>query len=642
MSEGSVAYSDRLTKFTAADKAEVLSRLKDFVADAGSSQWRAWKDSVRLLDSAVGTLIASLPPPHENSSLLLEYTLPLESRRIDALLLIGDVVLVIEFKGSGQPSQAAIDQTAAYARDLRAYHSSCVDRSVVPLLVLVGADGFNDETSGIQVRSKRELPDFLGEIPAPNSAPVDVDEFLSPEAYQPLPSLVRAARELFQSGTLRRIHRAAAATEPALNKCSEIIHATAAKKRRALILIKGVPGAGKTLVGLQLVHSKYLDDLAVARGSGDKPTAPGVFLSGNGPLVEVLQYELKGAGGDGKAFVRGVHEYVKSHTKRSAPTPPHHVLVYDEAQRAFDARQVAKKHRDLTDEYFGLSEPELFVQFAERVPDWSVVVGLIGTGQEIHIGEEAGVGQWRDAIERSERGDQWDIFLPDDPEFRELFGGLENLHFSGDLELKEGIRYHLASSLHEFVRHVLQGDQTAASELAEQLDQQGYAQRLTQDLDEAKAYMRERFQDAEDARYGIITSSRDKGLDPWIQKGFRSPGELSPGQYGRWYSAGLGEQGSCTEMDVVATEFSAQGLELDACIVAWGTDFVRRNGSWCNKKAKRYQEANRIKDALGLRANAYRVLLTRGREGCVVFIPPIAGEMDETKQYLMSCGFKEL
>jgi hypothetical protein len=178
-----------------------------------------------------------------------------------------------------------------------------------------------------------------------------------------------------------------------LIECSKIIHETAKKRRRALILICGILGAGKTLVGLQLAHSQFLDDLSIARSNGDKPTAPAVFLSGNGPLVEVLQYELRQAGGDGKAFVRGVHEYVKTFTRSSIMIPPQHVLIYNEAQRAFDAGQVPAKHKDLPTEFSGLSEPELFIQFAERVPDWGVVVGLIGSGQEIHIGEEAGLGQ---------------------------------------------------------------------------------------------------------------------------------------------------------------------------------------------------------------------------------------------------------
>jgi hypothetical protein len=149
-----------------------------------------------------------------------------------------------------------------------------------------------------------------------------------------------------------------------------------------------VPGAGKTLVGLQTVHAKYLDDLAIDRGSG-KPTPPAVFLSGNGPLVDVLQYEMRTVG-DGKTFVRGVKDYIKKYSRGNA-IPPEHVLVFDEAQRAFDI----DKARETQKNEHVLSEPEEFVRFADRIPEWCVVVGLIGSGQEIHVGEEAGLGQWR-------------------------------------------------------------------------------------------------------------------------------------------------------------------------------------------------------------------------------------------------------
>src|SRR5262249_28075232 len=155
----------------------------------------------------------------------------------------------------------------------------------------------------------------------------------------PLPSLVRAARELFERGELRRIRKAWVNTQPAVEAIREIVHDAARTKTRRLVLVTGVPGAGKTLVGLQTVHAHYLDDLSVERGNG-KPTAPAVFLSGNGPLVEVLQYELREAGGGGRAFVRGVKDYVKTYSRSPSKIPPEHVLVYDEAQRAFDAAMV--------------------------------------------------------------------------------------------------------------------------------------------------------------------------------------------------------------------------------------------------------------------------------------------------------------
>ncbi len=636
-------YCERLSVFSTANVRSVVDTLKDVVGDAGDSQIRAWRDSIAILQSAVTDLIGRNPRIGVDGSVLLEYTIPLESRRIDALLLLNGVVIVIEFKGKRAPTLADIDQAAAYARDLRAYHRDCVNVPVkcclIPTLSKVALESINE----IDVISPDDISTYCENLAHMDSPAPNADEFLELDCYQPLPSLIKAARELFTSGSLTRIHRAAVATEPTLEKCSEIVHRTAKNGRRALVLISGVPGAGKTLVGLQLAHASYLNDLSVARKDGEKPTATAIFLSGNGPLVEVLQYELRTAGGDGKAFVRGVHEYVKTFTNSRELVPSQHVLIYDEAQRAFDALQVHEKHKRMPSEFNGLSEPELFIQFAERVPEWSVIVGLIGTGQEIHIGEEAGVGQWRDAIANATASETWDVYLPNNEYVENHFGGLSNVTHDPTLELSETIRFHLATTLYEFVKYLLDGNAVEARKISTDLERNGYNLRLTHDLEQAKNYLRSRYDQNRDARFGIIASARDKDLNKHgIPKGFKSPGEVGPGKYGKWYSNEPQSEGSCTNLDTVATEFGVQGLELDACLLAWGTDFIRKDGMWTNEFASGYRDKHRIVDAMALRTNAYRVLLTRGRDACVVYVPPISDKMRETYSYLTYCGFKEL
>jgi hypothetical protein len=266
-------------------------------------------------------------------------------------------------------------------------------------------------------------------------------------------------------------------------------------------LVTGVPGAGKTLVGLQAVHAKYLDDLAVER-EGEKPTVPAVFLSGNGPLVEVLQYELRDAGGGGKAFVRGVKDYVKRYLKNEKLTPPEHVIVFDEAQRAYDKEMVAAKHPDLP----AKSEPELMVNFADRIPEWSVLVGLIGSGQEIHLGEEAGMSQWLKALQASKNPGAWTVHYP--PSLSAVFAGAELANEErAELNLTVELRFHLADQLHDFVAGLL--DSRPAHELsriAQALGQQGYHLRITRDLDIAKTYLRDRYKENSDARFGIVAS----------------------------------------------------------------------------------------------------------------------------------------
>jgi hypothetical protein len=636
-------YYSYLQIFHKEDKSTIVGNLKSYVADAGESQIRAWRDEVKILQDMARQIDLSEPDKAKSSCLILEYTIPLESRRVDAIQLIPLSVVVFEFKGKKYAYQADIDQASAYARDLRAYHQACDGLNVSCYLVLTGASGFIKKQGDVEVIGPDQLGNVFKTFGPDDKLTITPEIFTSPSCYQPLPSLVKAARELFSSGSIKRIHRAASATEPTLKYCSEIIHKTAQLKRKSLILISGVPGAGKTLVGLQLAHSKHLDDLSVVREDIGKPTSPAVFLSGNGPLVEVLQYELRSAGGDGKAFVRGVHEYVKTFTKRSGLVPPQHVLIYDEAQRAFDSEQVAAKHRDMPSEFSGMSEPELFIRFAERIPEWCVVVGLIGSGQEIHIGEEAGIEQWKDAIKKSNQSDLWDVYIPDNEEIVSKFDDIDGIISSPNLELTNTIRFHLATKLYDFVKEVLEGNHVSASSLSNELEASGYNLRITHNLDLAKKYLHTRYDNHDDARYGVLASSKDKDLVNFgIPKGFKSPGEISAGKYGKWYSDPKGSPGSCTNLDTVATEFAAQGLELDACLLAWGTDFIWSDNQWSNKFSAGYKDKHRIKDALALRKNAYRVLLTRGRDGCVIYIPHIPDKMKETYNYLLNCGFKKL
>jgi hypothetical protein len=197
---------------------------------------------------------------------------------------MGGAVLVLELKGRRHANRADIDQAAGYVRDLKAYHRECADRPVHGAVVLTDASGYIGSDAGIHVLGIDAVDALAHQLDVHDAqAIVFPGRFLASDAYRPLPSLIESARSLFESGDLPRIHRAAAATEPALRRISEIIHEAARTRTRRLILLTGVPGSGKTLVGLQVAHARWLDDLAVDRGDG-KPSAPAVFLSGNGPL----------------------------------------------------------------------------------------------------------------------------------------------------------------------------------------------------------------------------------------------------------------------------------------------------------------------------------------------------------------------
>jgi hypothetical protein len=465
------------------------------------------------------------------------------------------------------------------------------------------------------------------------------ERFLSHDAYCPLPTLVQAARELFNKRQLRWIARAHAATEPAVEEIGRIIHDAHATRSRRLVLLTGIPGSGKTLVGLRIVHEHYLDDLASPR-NGRKSSTPAVFLSGNGPLVQVLQYELRGPKGGGKVFVRGVKDYVKKYSVSDA-VPPEHVLVFDEAQRAFDAEQVHEKHKNTPGFNTGKSEPEHFIEFAERIPNWCVVIGIIGSGQEIHIGEEAGLGQWLKAIEGAREPSRWIVHGP--AVAAGSFGG-SFVQFTSTpaLSLDTEIRFHAATELHLFVASLLDGTPVETNRgISSRLERARYQLRITRDLDVAKQHLRSLYENKPEARFGLLASSRDRDLSRFgVLNGFQDTKRVNPGP---WYGDAEDEPRgrSCRLLRDCVTEFGAQGLELDAALLAWGTDLRWSEKQWSSASMRRYQNARRVKDPHRLRINAYRVLLTRGRDAIVVFVPP-STTMDETYEYLVASGFLEL
>ncbi len=637
--QASCGWESLLPAFEATESAVIRQALHQFIRDASPEQLHAWDDSIPKLKSEFREVLQQDKRATQYGT-ILEYQLPMESRRPDVIVLAGDSILVLEFKGKTTPSQADLDQAAAYARDLRCYHRECEAREVHAVVVPTRASGYQGHQNHVHVVGPDALDQFVRERTAQSQQPaLTTAQFLSHDAYRPLPSLVRAARELFQHGELRTIRRARAATDPAVDRIKAIVHQAAKERSRTLILVTGVPGAGKTLVGLRTVHAHYLDDLAIARPEG-APTAPAVFLSGNGPLVQVLQYELRAAGGEGKTFVRGVKDYVDRYSRPSSPVPPEHVLVFDEAQRAHDAQQVSEVHKRKGPIHLHKSEPEHFVDFANRIPEWSVIVGLIGSGQEIHVGEEAGIGQWRKALELTDQPESWSVHGPTD-----LATAFQDSTIpytaSADLNLNTEIRFHLATNLHHYVASLLANQPAQhCSDIAQSLEHQGYHLRITRSLNTARTYLQDRYAEYPEARFGLIASSKDKHLEAYgIPNDFQSTKRV---KFGPWYSDDPTiSDYSCRHLTDAITEFGAQGLELDAALLAWGTDFRRDNGHWSNAFARGYKRGAHVKDPFQLRLNAYRVLLTRGRDATVVFIPPIQ-HLTETYEHLVAAGFKEL
>ena len=635
--EATRGWDSDFLRFESTKKSAILARLSRTYPDSSVQEQRSWRDSVPQLQREIREVV-EVDVAAGKYTAILEYQLEMESRRADVLLLLRDSVVVIELKGKRTPSDADIDQAHAYSRDLRCYHRDCHDRSVHAVLMPTGFHGARYCDRNVEICSPEELDNLVTTLESKREGPpLDAERFLSADAYLPLPSLVRAARELFLKRRPPQLWRSAANTDRAVDYICRVSRKASVTGTRHLVILAGVPGSGKTLVGLRVAHSAEVEGLKL----GDWGV-PAVFLSGNRPLVEVLQYVLREAGGGGKTFVRQVRDYVRRYGEHQASAPPEHIMVFDEAQRAFDRDKVADTHN--IPPARARSEPEYFIDFAERVPGWSVVVGLVGGGQEIHIGEEGGLALWSDAIRKSGNRTQWVVHCP--PEVRTGFvdSGVP-VDVSANLSLDSTLRSHLASRLHEFVALLLRrtpAPSTQLQEIANELMHQGHDLRITRDRSLAEEYLRDRYRDYPEARFGLVASSRDSEIKKvGVPNDFMSRQRI---KCGPWYNDDETDdrQRSCRHLKDCITEFEAQGLELDAVLLAWGTDFALRGRSWSIKKSMQYRGGHsRVRDAWQLRANAYRVLLTRGRDAHVVYMPEFS-YLDETWESLCKSGFRPL
>jgi len=637
----SAGWYSNFSKLISTNPTQIQSSIENFLINVSSSQSYALFESIPLIQKEAKKLI-EFNSEAENYSSIFEYRLPYELRRPDVLVLASGEIIVLEMKSKSNYSQADLDQVAAYARDLKSYHKECHDRNVWPVLVPVKSQSLIKNEGDVSIVSPDMLNNIIDNYVKESSSKTLIgDEFIKDEAYCPLPTLVEAARELFESRTIREIWRASSLTDPAVDSVLEIAKKAAKNKTRHLILITGVPGSGKTLVGMRAVHSKVLNEISLRR-EDSKSTVPGLYLTGNAPLSEVLQYELKKVGGGGATFVRHIKAYLDRYTKNKNVIPPENLLVFDEAQRAFSKEKVKDTHKDWSDEIIK-SEPELFIDICNRMPDWSVMIGLIGGGQEIHLGEEEGLQQWVNALDASEK--EWEVHSSD--QVAEIFKESNlTLNINNDFNLDNELRFHMSKNLHLYIEEILSDDFKKALNYSYEVLSpnnnlsQGLKLYLTRDLDLAKSYLEERYQDDDKARYGILASSRDRDLVNFnINNDWQSTRRI---KIGPWFTDSKESPLSCRNFNQTVTEFSCQGLELDMSLLAWGTDLVRNNGKWSIDNSRQYRGGRvEAKNPKQMRINAYRVLLTRGRDGTIIYVPEIKS-LNETYEYLSKCGIPEL
>lgn len=618
-----------LPSFVQAEPRIIRQTIEEFLQDHNISQIRAWDSSIPIVQRE-GQYMLSEEEQAKAFTVIFEYELPRQGRRPDVIILENGIVAVIEFKGKVSAIESDIDQVAAYARDLKNYHSECHELKVIPILVLTRSNAERSEINGVTILSPRILGKELVELCRKKIGPQIYPDKWTKGEYAPLPSLIQAAYLLYHNLPLPQIRKAASAKIPeTVELITQIAHTAAETKTRHLVLLTGVPGSGKTLVGLQIAHEPRLNDLRVER-DGRKLGAPVVFLSGNGPLVDVLQDALHSS-----TFVQGMKKYVIYHAiKRPDTIPLEHIIIFDEAQRAWDEKLVEKKHK------IKASEPSLLISIAERIPDWCVVIGLVGEGQEIYSGEEAGLSQWAKAV-NSGKQNNWVVHCP-----QHLLNVFESQNVKCRIEpllnLTVSLRSHLAEDLHKWVEILLSEPTNKLPELVElskKIIGAGYPLYITSDLEIAKRYVRLRYQNDKNEKFGLLASRYAKNLESIgidNQLHFERTKNL---RVNRWFNAPSTDPESCCALSRPATEFECQGLELDFSILVWGDDFIFDGKRWNFKM----NTTNKINDPHQIRKNAYRVLMTRGRDGLCIFVPTkIFENMKPTYGILKNAGMNEL
>ena len=341
-----------------------------------------------------------------------------------------------------------------------------------------------------------------------------------------------------------------------------------------------------------------------------------VYLSGNGPLIKVLTDAL-----NSNVFVKYIHTIVDEYIAGKTRGFNKNVLVFDEGQRAWDKQQMSSKRR--TEK----SEPDVLVELADKELDWAVLLILVGEGQEINNGENSGLAQWNIALNRSYR--EWEVVCPE--KLVHIFEDDHEVIANDNLNLNTTLRSYLASDVSKFVNFIIDGNINSAKVLSDSILAAGFNMYITRDLNAAKNYCINRYGGNENKRYGLMASSKASILNSYRMKPKFKPNVAA------WFNRAPSEEGSCCQLSITVSEFDCQGLEVDMPIVGWGTDMLWDGSGWAKFKDNERADS----DANTYRINSYRVLLTRGRDGFIVFVPDET-RLDSTYNALLRTGIKEL
>ena len=680
-------YSDTITDFLTRSANEIAGYLAyAYTQDINNDTTNSWRVEIE-------TLQKSLVSYAGRGSIYFEYNIPRMGRRVDAILLIDELVFVLEFKTLDQKfSRESSNQVWDYALDLKNFQQGSLNKTIIPILVVPNEKNsccvldlkpFEDNVyEPLWVNSER-LQEAI-ELCIPNESPEwskNNDDRWARSGYEPTPTIIEAAVALYKEHTVEEITKHGCDIDIASEELTRIIDYSRENQRKAVCFITGVPGAGKTLIGLNTAIDQY------------NRNEKAIYLSGNFPLVEVLQEALARdyyrrdkikaktenrkpctkdeARSKVKAFIQMIHHYrdtylegtkikdgqivpiegyFESHSDK-AFVPVEHVAIFDEAQRAWtkdELQRFMKEKKAIKN--FPYSEPEFLLSCTDRHEDWGVVVCLIGNGQSINKGE-AGLNEWIESLHRSYS--DWDVYISENliksKDLSEKHMQLikKQSILSPELHLQKSMRSFRSEKVSLFVNQLLSLEKEDAIATLKEIE--NYPIVITRSLEKAKDWLREHRRASE--RMGLLASSKAERL-----KAININVRYQP-NFVHWFLEDESDIRSSNSLEDTLTEFKVQGLEIDWACVAWDAD-LRLNKSqteWQHfqlRSGTKWQNINKEVNK-GYQINAYRVLLTRARQGMIICIPEgdYSIPPDETRKpewydgiynYLKQIGLKEI
>ena len=652
---GKAYYCNSIPGFIKDTSSSIIGHLVRKSFEVNKAQSDAWDNQIQELQKR-------LDESQMEGDIIFEYDIVRLGKRIDVILLIKHMVFSLEFKNgknvfTAQDAQQAED----YALDIKNFHKESEDLYVCPILIATEAEKYKKEQSlgcypDKQVYLQREnietvIPKIL-EITGMYGEDKELDFekwFNSP--YHPTPTIISAAVEAYTTHDISEIANSEAGQDN-IDKCetriNEIIEYARTNKKKCVCFVTGVPGAGKTLVGLDVV-AKNLD-------KGHDSLS--VYLSGNGPLVEVLREALKKSVKTKEKLTRETeaaintliqssYNFKKDNADSRVGAIAENIIIFDEAQRVWNAEKMTKKHEK--DPLFSMSEPQLLYSIMDRHDDWAVMICLVGLGQDIYDGE-VGINEWfRCGIEDYKH---WELFYSslifsqtEDKDIdRKIIENCERCHVVDELHLNTSVRSFRADKQSKFVDALLDNNPEQARAVYEEIKEK-YPVYITRDVNIAKCWARSQVRGSQ--RCGILACSSAQRLKP---EGIYVPTEID---VKNWFLAETNDLRSSNMMEIVASEFKVQGLEIDWAMVCWDADLRRKNeNEWDHYsfRGSKWQHRNKAEQKRYL-VNAYRVLLTRARQGMIIFVPRgVDEEEDPTRnstyynaiyEYLLKCGIEE-